>query len=592
MRSMAGRIPQQFIDELMTRVDIVDVIDSHVPLRKKGKDYMACCPFHNEKTPSFSVSREKQFYYCFGCGASGTALGFLMDYEHMDFLEAVSELAAGVGMEVPKLEAGPSTHGEGHADDTRPLYGLMVEAAAFFRRQLREHPQATHAIDYLKQRGLSGEIAAEFGIGFAPPGWDNVLKALGATPVRQQQLAAVGLVVEKDGGKRYDRFRDRIMFPIVDRRGRTVGFGGRVLGDDEPKYLNSPETPLFHKGRELYGLYQALKALRHPQRLVVVEGYMDVVALAQFGIHYAVATLGTATTREHLERLFRAAPEVVFCFDGDRAGREAAWRALENALPVMREGRQVGFVFLPEGEDPDSLVRSRGHEAFEALVIKPIPFSAFLYDNLQKQVDMNSIDGRARLAELARPLLAKLPQGVFRDMLTARLAELTQMEAARLDRYLASPSAAPALTPTHAPTRSETGRKYEVPLVRRAITLLLQRPGLASYAEKPTQLRGLDLAGITLLVDMLELLHEQPHLTTAALVEHWRETKDGQHLAKLTRWQPGDGTDMEAEFRDTVQRLQRLQVEQRTKVLISKERAEGLTAEEKQEFRRLLHGES
>jgi len=314
---------------------------------------------------------------------------------------------------------------------------------------------------------------------------------------------------------------------------------------------------------------------------------MDVVALAQFGIRYAVATLGTATTREHLERLFRAAPEVVFCFDGDRAGREAAWRALENALPVMREGRQVGFVFLPEGEDPDSLVRSRGREAFEALVTKPIPFSTFLYENLQKQVDMNSIDGRARLAELARPLLAKLPQGVFRDMLAARLAELTRMDATRLDRYLGRPTAAP----TRRQARSDTGRKYEVPPVRRAIALLLQRPALASYAEKPSQLRGLELAGIPLLVDMLELLHEQPHLTTAALVEHWRETKDGQHLAKLTRWQPGEDADIEAEFRDTLQRLQRLQVEQRTTALIIKERAEGLTAEERQEFRRLLHGE-
>ena len=421
---MAGRIPQQFIDDLMQRVDIVEVIDSRVPLKKAGREYTACCPFHNEKTPSFTVSPNKQFFHCFGCGAHGTALGFLMDYEHLEFVEAVEELARGVGLEVPR-EAG-------HADDDQRsqnalLYDLHMEAAHHFQKMLRDHPRAQSAIDYLKNRGLSGEIARDFGLGYAPPGWDNLLTALGRDSERRRALATGGLAIQKDNGDLYDRFRHRIMFPIHDRRGRIIGFGGRVLGDDTPKYLNSPETPIFHKGRELYGLFEARKQVRQLDRLLVVEGYMDVVALAQFGVRNAVATLGTATTGEHLEQLFRVVPEVVFCFDGDRAGLAAAWRALENALPVLREGREARFLFLPEGDDPDSFIRREGADTFGERAANAIPFSDFLFEHLAGSVDMESIDGRARLVEQAKPLLTRLQPGVFRRMMVHQLERLAAL---------------------------------------------------------------------------------------------------------------------------------------------------------------------
>ncbi len=359
---MAGLIPQSFIDDLMNRIDIVEVIDGRVPLKKTGREYTACCPFHNEKTPSFTVSPTKQFYHCFGCGAHGTAIGFLMEYEHLSFPESVEELARLAG--VPMEYEGPSPNEPVRRKKDESLYDLLAKVDQYYRQQLRQHPQSRRAVDYLKQRGVSGEIAAEFGLGFAPPGWDNLERQLGQSAEVREKLVSTGMLIKKDSGGSYDRFRDRIMFPIRDRRGRTIAFGGRILPDnqekgDKPpaKYLNSPETPLFHKGQELYGLYEARQALRDITRLMVVEGYMDVVALAQYGIRYAVATLGTATTEEHLHKLFRLTPEIVFCFDGDRAGREAAWRALNNALPVMREGRQIRFMFLPDGEDPDSYVR-------------------------------------------------------------------------------------------------------------------------------------------------------------------------------------------------------------------------------------------
>jgi len=393
---MAGRIPQSFIDEVLNRTDIVEVIDTRVPLKKAGREFKACCPFHDEKTPSFTVSQVKQFYHCFGCGANGTAISFLMDYEHMEFVEAIEELARRAGLEIPKETSG----GQSHAPSTLPHYALLERVADYYQEQLRDHPQASRAVDYLKQRGLTGDIAARFGIGFAPPGWENLASALGANDTVHKQLLELGLTVERDKGDgAYDRFRDRIQFPIRDRRGRTIGFGGRVLDDSTPKYLNSSESPVFHKGQELYGLFEARRAVRKLERILVVEGYMDVVALAQFDINYAVATLGTATTHEHLERLFRTVPEVVFCFDGDRAGREAAWRALENTLPVLRDGREARFLFLPDGEDPDSLVRKIGKQALEQQIATATHLSDFFFDRLAAPLDINSIDGRARLRQ-------------------------------------------------------------------------------------------------------------------------------------------------------------------------------------------------
>ena len=579
---MSGRIPQSFIDDLLARVDIVEVIDSRVPLKKTGRDYTACCPFHNEKTPSFSVSQVKQFYHCFGCGAHGSAIGFLMDYEHLEFVEAIEELARGLGLEVPR-EAGGAPR---PSDDSQRLYALLERADRYFRHQLREHPQAPKAVAYLKQRGLSGEIAARFGIGYAPPGWENLEAELGTDHQTRQDLLRLGLTLTRDDGSPYDRFRDRVMFPIRDRRGRVIGFGGRVLGDDKPKYLNSPESPVFHKGQELYGLFEARKAERRLERLLVVEGYMDVVALAQFGIGYAVATLGTSTTREHLERLFRTVPEVVFCFDGDRAGREAAWRALENCLPVLADGRQVRFLFLPEGEDPDSQVRQEGREAFERRVREAMPLSEYLFEHLAGLVDMSSLDGRARLVELARPLLRQLPEGAFRQLLVQRLGELSGVPRAGLAELLRGEAAPPA-APRAAPRPRPSGGGPS--LVRHAISLLLHQPALGQAVQVPGELADDEGPGMDLLRELLEITRARPHLTTGALLEHWRDTDQGRHLHKLATTPlqvPEAG--MARELQDALARLTQQHRERELERLLGEAHLRTLTADEKVKLEQLL----
>ncbi|QKT03173.1 DNA primase [Ectothiorhodospiraceae bacterium 2226] len=583
---MSGLIPSQFVDELLTRIDIVEVIDARVALKKQGREFAACCPFHNEKTPSFTVSPSKQFYHCFGCGAHGTAIGFLMEYEHMSFPEAVEELARSINLTVPREGARPGgapAHAEGEG---AALYDVLERAASAFQRQLREHPQRRRAVDYLKRRGLSGEIAQTFGLGYAPPGWDNLARSTELAGMASRQLLAAGLMIEKDADRAYDRFRDRIMFPIRDRRGRVVGFGGRVLGDEEPKYLNSPETAVFHKGRELYGLYEARKALRHIPRLLVVEGYMDVIALAQNGIRNAVATLGTATTAGHLERLFRVSPEVVFCFDGDRAGREAAWRALEQALPALEDGRQVRFLFLPDGEDPDSYVRRTGQEAFEQAIADAVPFSTFFFQALAQQTDMNSMDGRARLVKLAEPLLKQLPRGALRQLMLKRLGELSGLERAQLQDLMGERSV--ATRPPRKPRR-DAGATALTPL-RHAIALLLHRPSLAMRVRDPTRLGELETRGAPLLLRLLEVIQAHPHISTAALLERWRETPEGVHLARLAQWRPllDDDEAVAAEFDGVLQLLEGQWLDQRTERMLAAARAGLLSPEEKAELPRLL----
>jgi len=515
---VAGRIPPEFIDALLARTDIVDLIHSRVPLRKAGKDYQACCPFHDERTPSFTVSREKQFYHCFGCGAHGTAIGFLMEYERLGFLDAVEDLARQAGMEVPSGgetgQAGP---------DLRPVYDLLEQVAILYRTQLKRHPSAPRAVEYLRGRGLTGEVAAAFGLGYAPPGWDFLLTSLGSDAEQRERLVQCGLLIEQEG-KRYDRFRDRIIFPIRDRRGRVVGFGGRTLGEGKPKYLNSPETPVFHKGRELYGLFEALQAHKAPERLLVVEGYLDVIALAQLGVSYGVATLGTATTADHLQRLLRCTSELVFCFDGDRAGRAAAWKALETTLPLATGRQQIGFLFLPEGEDPDSLIRREGKDAFEQRVRKAAPLSEYLFDQLGSQVAMDSLDGRARLAELAKPLLERVPVGLFRDMLQGRLAAMVGVAPTRIAG--GGPRPARPLAPAR-------GSQPLTPL-RLAIALLVQYPALGAHvATGSTDWRELERPGIGLLAELLDLIGAYPEITTAALIERWRGSESASHLARL-----------------------------------------------------------
>ncbi|MDE2090553.1 MAG: DNA primase [Gammaproteobacteria bacterium] len=572
-----ARIPQSFIDELVSRVDIVEVIDARVPLKKHGREFTACCPFHNEKTPSFTVSPSKQFFHCFGCGAHGTALGFLMDYEHLDFVEAVRQLASIAGLEIPQEAGEPRS-------DFAPLYAVLDQAARLYREALKASPEA---VTYLKARGLSGEIAAEFGIGFAPTGWDTVLKALGGEEPGRQNLSAAGLIIRRDDGRYYDRFRERIMFPIRDSRGRIIAFGGRVLGKEEPKYLNSPETPLFHKGRELYGLYEVRQALRDIRRLLVVEGYMDVVALHQHAIRYAVATLGTATTSEHLQRLFRVTSEVVFCFDGDRAGRAAAWRALENALPEAGEGRQIKFLFLPEAEDPDSVVRKEGKDGFEARLKEAVPLSSFLLDSLTARTDLGSLEGRARLVELARPHLLRLPAGVYREMLITELARRAQVDSGKLTMLSQTQTSGygePAVKASPAARPSLTGP------MRKAIALLLNRPDLATLAGDPKALEGLNLKGAEVLRAVLEFARAHPHISGAGLIEHWRDTDIGSHLMKLAQAEmviPGDA--MESEFRAVMADLEgRRPAEQRLTALLEVSRQRPLEAVEKAELSNLL----
>jgi DNA primase len=582
---VAGRIPRQFIDDLLSRVDIVDVVDEYVPLKKGGKDHKACCPFHNEKTPSFTVSADKQFYHCFGCGAHGSAIGFLMEYAHMDFLEAVEDLASRAGLEVPR-EADDEERGE----SLQPVYDILARANAYFQQQLRHHPDAGRAVEYLRGRGLSGEVAAAFGLGFAPPGWDNLLTAIGRSDADRSHMSRAGLLVDKGGGGFYDRFRERITFPILDRRGRAVGFGARVLGDETPKYLNSPETPVYHKGRELYGLYQARKAAGPLQRLIVVEGYMDVVALAQHGIGNAVATLGTAATDAHLEQLFRACQDVVFCFDGDEAGRRAAWRALETALPAMHDGRQAFFMFLPEGEDPDSLVRSRGAAAFIDAAAGAESLGTFLFEHLAAGVDLGTIDGRARLAALARPLLEKLPAGSFRELSEKRLAELTGLAPKNSATLRTGRGNATASRPPSPPNKY---KRQSPSLVRKVISWLLHYPSLGTGVIPTAHLRSLELPGVPLLLELIETLEGNPNLTTGALLERFRDHESGRHLAKLAAEEiTALGEGLEREFRDSLEKLQRLAEDQRFAELARKGRQGQLSDAEKREFARLSGGAS
>ncbi|MGD8570257.1 MAG: DNA primase [Gammaproteobacteria bacterium] len=577
---MAGRIPSQFIDELLNRVDIVEVIDSRVALRKAGREYTACCPFHDEKTPSFTVSPNKQFYHCFGCGAHGSAISFLMEYERMEFVDAVEELASMVGLKVPREAV---AQGRQQSNETRDLYHVLELAGDYYRRQLREHAQSPQAVAYLKQRGLTGEIAATFNLGYAPPGWDNLLTYMNGKNIGIKQLLAAGLVIAKDNGGHYDRFRNRIMFPIRDRRGRVIAFGGRALGDDTPKYLNSPETSVFHKGRELYGLYEARKADRQLNRLLVVEGYMDTVSLAQFGVHNVVATLGTATTNEHLEKMFRIVPEVVFCFDGDRAGRQAAWRALENSLPLMHEGRQIKFIFLPEGEDPDTVIRREGESGFQQRLQQAQVFSNFFYETLSKNLELGTIDGRSMLVEKAKPYLMKIPEGIFRYMMIDKLAEISHVESEKLSTLIFSGSNKSTTTYK----RANPGRPGPSP-VRQMIRLLLEQPSLAELVEVG-EIKGLDLAGIPLFIELVENIAINPHINCAGILERWRGSENGRHLAKLAQ-QPlnisNDG--IKEEFLDILQWFKSKRHNQRIEELLQKSQLGTLSAEEKRELKAVL----
>lgn len=548
---MPRRIPEWFIDELIGRVDIVGVVESHVPLRRAGKDFKGLCPFHEERTPSFTVSPEKQFYHCFGCGAHGTAIGFIMQLLNLDFPEAVTELAGRAGMEIPEEEtAGPD------AGIQRQLYAINEDAARFYAQQLRSHSAAAQAVAYLKGRGVSGEMAREFGIGYAPPGWNSLALALGGDAARNDMLVQAGLAIRKSGDQIYDRFRERIMLPIHDARGRVVGFGGRVLNQEEPKYLNSPETPVFHKGRELYHLHRARQATRDARRILVVEGYLDVIALVQHGVRNVVATLGTATTRDHLDRLFRVCGEISFCFDGDIAGKRAAWRALATSLPLLQAGRYVSFLFLPAGDDPDTLVRKQGPAWFEDDASFQ-PLADVLFHHLQQEINVGSLDGRAKFMDRARPLIEQVPQGTYRRLLEQRLAETVRLPEPDVEALLANDRAR-SKRPFVAPAINE-GRPGPS-LIRTSISHLLRQPGLAPSLGDAAWIRHLPLAGSEVLADLLDLIAKHPQLSGAALVERFRGSATGEHLARLLALEPTTPPDGVAhELHAAIERLREIE---------------------------------
>lgn len=566
---MAEIIPRDFIQLLLSRVEIVDLIDGRLPLRKKtGSNFFACCPFHNEKSPSFSVSQTKQFYYCFGCGAHGNAIDFLMQFDRQAFPEAIETLAKLVGMEIPR---------ESRKSD-RPvisanLYELLDEVAKFYQQQLKLAPRA---VDYLKQRGLVGEIAKEFGVGFAPAGWDHVLQTIGKSAELKQQLLETGMLIKKEDGGLYDRFRERIMFPIFDRQGRIVGFGGRIIDKGDPKYLNSPETLLFQKGHELYGLYHAMQANRQLSRVLIVEGYMDVIALFQHDITYAVATLGTATTAHHIQRLLRHTTDIIFCFDGDQAGRTAAWRALLVILPLMRDGFQIRFLFLPDGEDPDSLVRKEGKIVFEERIQNAATFSSYFFQALATQTDLSSMDGRARYVKLATEHLSQLQPGIFQQMMLEELAKRARIDIKQLN---------PA---TQQPVASHRQKARSPSTFRFAFTLLVQHPELAKLVTQP--LPELDIAGFDLFKAVMSLAQNTPNLSTGSLLEHWRDQEDGKTLSKLAQTElmmPDEG--VENEFLGAMQQIQKLGHDRAIDYLLSKANQGDLTETDKKQLHELIN---
>lgn len=563
-----GQIPREFIQLLLSRIDIVDLIDSRVPLRKKSNNnFFACCPFHTEKSASFSVSHTKQFYYCFGCGAHGNAIDFLIQYDRLSFPEAIETLAKHIGIDIPR-EAQSSSFKP--SVDTA-FYNLLTQIAQYYQAELRKSPQA---IAYLKQRGISGQIAKHFGLGFAPSGWDHVLQTFGTNPLLKKQLSEVGMLIKKEDGGYYDRFRERVMFPIHDRRGRVIGFGGRIIEKGDPKYLNSPETPVFQKGHELYGLYQALETNRQLDRVVIVEGYMDVIALFQHEVTYAVATLGTATTAHHLHRLFRYTTDIIFCFDGDPAGRTAAWRALLVTLPIMRDEAKIRFMFLPDGEDPDSLIRKEGKEAFEKRIQTALTLSAFFFQTLGMQADLTSMDGRARFVKLATEHLNQLPPGIFQQMMFEELAKRARTEIAQLQLpKISSPSPQKAHSPS---------------ALRLAIMLLIQEPTLADAILEP--LPALTIPGFTVFAELVEIIKNNGVATTGAVLEYWRERKEGKLLAKLAHTEhmiPPNG--IKNEFLGALQKLKQLAHKQTIDHLLAKAAQGDLSSEEKQHLHEMIH---
>ncbi|GEA12383.1 DNA primase [Alteromonas sp. KUL49] len=588
---MAGKIPRDFIDDLLARTDVVDIVDSRVKLKKAGKNYQACCPFHNEKTPSFTVSQDKQFYHCFGCGAHGNAISFVMEFDRLEFVEAIEELARLHGLDVPREKGSAPQISEEKKQQQLNDYALMDKVARFFQQQLRQHAQSAKAIDYLKQRGLSGEVVKQWEIGYAPDGWDTLLITFGTSPALVQQLIDLKLVNKNDKGRTYDFFRDRIMFPIRDKRGRVVGFGGRVLDDGGPKYLNSPETRIFHKGSELFGFYQAKQNNRKLDSVMIVEGYMDVVALSQFEINNATAALGTATTPEHIQMLVRATQHIVCCYDGDRAGREAAWRAVENALPALKDGVKMSFMFLPDGEDPDTMVRKSGTEGFQQLVEnEALPLSRFFFEHLLKQHNIGSAEGKMALKNAANQLIDTVLGDGQRQMLLEELAKHTgEYDRFKLQQDISLANEQSA-KPKYSASKHQVSKAKQSPL-RMLIRLLLDTPSLAAQCDdvQPSVFGRESMAGMAILHDLHAYCVSTPSANTAQVIEHFRNHPHAQSLSKLLLQEHlVNHEDAQNVYRDSFGKLLDWHFDSRIDTLISRSRIAPLSDAEKQELTLLM----
>ncbi len=570
---MASLIPKEFIDDLLARSSIEQIIDSAIHLKRSGKNLTACCPFHDEKTPSFTVSAEKQFYYCFGCGAHGNVISFLVNFYKISFVDAVQRLASTLGLTVPQENQQDSAQRQQSA----PLYGVMEQAQAFFHTQLSHPTTNSAALNYLVKRGLTADIIRQFGVGYAPPGWNNLVDHFQSTHVPAKLAEQAGLITHKDDQHHYDRFRDRIMFPIRDQRGRVIAFGGRVVQPDaKPKYLNSPETPIFKKNQTLYGLFEAQQNTSSLQRLLIVEGYLDVIALTQAGIPYSVATLGTSISHTHVELLFRHVNQIIFCFDGDEAGSKAAFRALEASLPIMQDGRQVQFLWLPEGEDPDSLVRKEGTAAFQQRIERAANMADYLFEHLCESIPLNTLEGKAKLAQRAKPLIAQIPKGVFQQLIWQQLANITQLDIAQLQNAMtnishnSNTSTESYPRTSQQPTKKHSFRspllsshKTTLNLVDSMIRMLLQEPKLAHQVTHVTELHAIQLPNISLLLELIELIHQNPELSTAYLLGHWHNTQQGEQIARLAAQEfILQGTDQTIAFGDALHRLKEIQVQQ------------------------------
>lgn len=582
---MSGLIPQHFIDDLIARADIVDVLSKRIDLKKAGKEFKAVCPFHNDKNPSLTISPLKGFYHCFSCGAHGTALGFLMEYENLNFVEAVESLASELGVEVPYENKGNPIKKN---DD---LFLLMNTIQKKFQNNLKNN---TKAIQYLKKRGIDGKTAKKYKIGYAEKGWSNILDNFGSSDSDIKSLLKLGLIIKKENNKGYyDRFRDRIIFPIRDNRGRFIGFGGRIFEGDQPKYLNSPETPIFHKGRELYGLYECQKSMRVIEKVIVVEGYMDVIGLSQNGVEYSVASMGTATTDDHFTRLFRLSDTICFCFDGDQAGYLAAWRALENSLSHLKDGRQIKFVFLPDGEDPDSYIRKNSTGNFEKLLNNGTDLSDFMIQRTSEDIDLKSVDGKARLAERIKPLINRMPRGIFKELIIEKLSALVGLSAKKLEQSISEDKITNKRKSSfnYAPRRKNINTKKDSPsVIKKSISLIL------NYPEAVKEISNIEFVnykkpGIKILIKLLKNIADEPDMNTAALIERWREDDEGKYLSKLAinLFPKNEEFNAEEELNNCLAQITKNFYNERINSLIKKQADNQLTSDEKVELKEIIH---